>query len=100
MHNPFVPETLEGWSVLHMMYRIKWNDLRAVAEEGVRSPRSDGPEAVAEEFEALLRRTVGREMVVIDAWSNRIHSVDLTDARRADCGTCGRREFEFVHAQC
>ena len=32
MHNPFVPETLEGWSVLHMMYRIRWNELRAVAD--------------------------------------------------------------------
>src|SRR5690348_4783708 len=31
MHNPFVPETLEGWSVLHMMYRIKWNELRAIS---------------------------------------------------------------------
>ena len=24
MHNPFVPETLEGWSALHLMYRIDW----------------------------------------------------------------------------
>ena len=32
MHNPFVPETLEGWSVLHMMYRIKWNELRGVGD--------------------------------------------------------------------
>lgn len=28
MHNPFVPETLEGWSVLHLMYRIRWDRLR------------------------------------------------------------------------
>jgi chlorite dismutase len=28
MHNPFVPETLEGWSVLHLMYRVKWDLLR------------------------------------------------------------------------
>ncbi len=28
MHNPFVPETLEGWSVLHLMYRIRWDQLR------------------------------------------------------------------------
>ena len=27
MHNPFVPETLEGWSVLHLMYRIAWGRL-------------------------------------------------------------------------
>ena len=24
MHNPFVPETLEGWSVLHLMFRVNW----------------------------------------------------------------------------
>ena len=28
MHNPFVPETLEGWSVLHLMYRVRWEQLR------------------------------------------------------------------------
>jgi hydrogen peroxide-dependent heme synthase len=27
MHNPFVPETLEGWSALHLMYRIDWSRL-------------------------------------------------------------------------
>jgi chlorite dismutase len=31
MHNPFVPETLEGWSVLHLMYRVKWDRLRSIA---------------------------------------------------------------------
>jgi peroxiredoxin len=29
MHNPFVPETLEGWSVLHLLYRLDWAGLRA-----------------------------------------------------------------------
>jgi peroxiredoxin len=28
MHNPFVPETLEGWSILHLMYRVRWDRLR------------------------------------------------------------------------
>ena len=28
MHNAFVPETLEGWSVLHLMYRVRWDRLR------------------------------------------------------------------------
>ena len=27
MHNPFVPETHEGWSVLHLMYRVEWGRL-------------------------------------------------------------------------
>src|ERR1051325_4199927 len=31
MHNPFVPETLEGWSVLHLMYRVRWDRLRSAA---------------------------------------------------------------------
>jgi chlorite dismutase len=31
MHNPFVPETLEGWSVLHLMYRVRWDELRTLA---------------------------------------------------------------------
>jgi chlorite dismutase len=33
MHNPFVPETLEGWSVLHLMYRIRWDRLRGQEED-------------------------------------------------------------------
>jgi len=31
MHNPFVPETLEGWSVLHLMYRLRWDRVRSLA---------------------------------------------------------------------
>ena len=31
MHNPEVPETLEGWSVLHLMYRVRWDRLRDVS---------------------------------------------------------------------
>lgn len=30
MHNPFVPETLEGWSVLHLMYRVDWERLKGI----------------------------------------------------------------------
>ena len=33
MHNPFVPETLEGWSVLHLMYRLQWDQLRVRSAE-------------------------------------------------------------------
>jgi len=29
-HNPFVPETLEGWSVLHLMYRVRWDRVRGL----------------------------------------------------------------------
>jgi peroxiredoxin len=27
VHNPFVPETLEGWAALHLMYRVDWGRL-------------------------------------------------------------------------
>jgi peroxiredoxin len=33
MHDPNVPETLEGWSVLHQMYRIRWSDWRRLSEK-------------------------------------------------------------------
>ncbi len=32
MHNPFVPETLEGWAMLHQMFRVRWPLWRALAE--------------------------------------------------------------------
>ncbi len=52
LHNPFVPETLEGWSVLHQMFRVRWPELRrigaAAREELARSAQgmfAAGPEA-------------------------------------------------------
>jgi len=33
MHNPFVPETLEGWSLLHLMYRVRWDRMRTLGED-------------------------------------------------------------------
>src|SRR5688572_23224788 len=35
MHNPLVPETLEGWSVLHLMYRIRWEQLRSMPADSL-----------------------------------------------------------------
>jgi peroxiredoxin len=40
VHNPFVPETLEGWSVLHLMYRLDWGRL-ADASTGDRRQMAD-----------------------------------------------------------
>src|SRR5438445_10681726 len=31
MHDPRVPETLEGWSVLHQMFRVRWDPWAALA---------------------------------------------------------------------
>lgn len=33
MHNPFVPETLEGWSVLHLMYCVDWSKAQGYSPE-------------------------------------------------------------------
>ena len=39
MHDPRVPETLDGWSLLHQMFRIRWEVWRALAE-GERKERA------------------------------------------------------------
>ncbi|MFQ5877464.1 MAG: hydrogen peroxide-dependent heme synthase [Acidobacteriota bacterium] len=52
MHNPHVPETLEGWSVLHQMFRVRWADLKALPAER--------RERIAEEAASLLLPAEGR----------------------------------------
>ena len=47
MHNPLVPETLEGWSVLHLMYRVRWDRLRDVSEQDRRQLADDAVRALA-----------------------------------------------------
>ena len=45
MHNPLVPESLEGWSILHLMFRVRWDrlrgagatDLQRMADEAIRA---------------------------------------------------------------
>lgn len=54
MHNPFVPETLEGWSALHLMYRIDWGRLRDTSPEARR-------EMAAEMTSALESTTTAPE---------------------------------------
>ncbi len=59
MHNPQVPETLEGWSVLHQLFRIRrerWRGLppaerRAIGQEAAKllggmESRAEGPSAL------------------------------------------------------
>jgi hydrogen peroxide-dependent heme synthase len=46
MHNPSVPETLEGWSVLHHMFRVNWPKLRALSQ----SVRTEIVAEAAQEF--------------------------------------------------
>jgi chlorite dismutase len=47
MHNPFVPETLEGWSLLHLLYRIRWDTLRPVLEPDRDRMAADAVQALA-----------------------------------------------------
>ena len=52
MHNPQVPETLEGWSVLHQMFRVRWDAWKSLPS-GVRG-------TVAGEAVALVQPLEGR----------------------------------------
>ena len=47
MHNPFVPETLEGWSVLHLMYRVRWDRLRHAPASDVQQMADEAMKALA-----------------------------------------------------
>jgi chlorite dismutase len=47
MHNPLVPETLEGWSVLHLMYRVRWERLRALAAADLQRLADEAVRALA-----------------------------------------------------
>jgi len=47
MHNPAVPETLEGWSILHLMYRVRWDRVRALAESDRRRMADEAIGALA-----------------------------------------------------
>src|SRR5687767_15054998 len=47
MHNPLVPETLEGWSVLHLMYRIRWEQLRSMPADSLQQLADEAARALA-----------------------------------------------------
>src|SRR5688572_12347109 len=36
-HNPSVPETFEGWSLLHLMFRVRWDKVRNEAPDFLQS---------------------------------------------------------------
>ena len=54
MHDPRVPETLEGWSVLHQMFRLRWSEWRAL-------PAPDRGTRAAEAAQALAGMQRGAE---------------------------------------
>ena len=47
MHNPLVPETLEGWSVLHLMYRVRWDRIRGAGDADLGRMADDAVRALA-----------------------------------------------------
>ena len=55
MHDPRVPETLEGWSVLHQMFRVRWEAFRALPE----ADRRARAEAAAAAFPEMARGDEG-----------------------------------------
>lgn len=40
MHDPRVPETLEGWAILHQMFRVRWPEWRAL-DAAARAARAE-----------------------------------------------------------
>ena len=55
MHDPRVPETLEGWSLLHQMFRVRWEAWQQLAQ-AERRTRAD---ATAAEWGAWARGEEG-----------------------------------------
>ncbi|HKE85126.1 MAG TPA: hydrogen peroxide-dependent heme synthase [Vicinamibacterales bacterium] len=47
MHNPLVPESLEGWSILHLMYRVRWDRLRQTPATEVQQLADEAMKALA-----------------------------------------------------
>jgi chlorite dismutase len=47
MHDPRVPETLEGWSLLHQMYRVRWEAWRALPDAQRRERAAASADALA-----------------------------------------------------
>jgi adenylyltransferase/sulfurtransferase len=37
-----------------------------------------------------------KRLITINAWTGRYHAVDLSDALRADCLTCGQAKYQFL----
>jgi len=60
MHDPRVPETLEGWSVLHQMFRIRWPEWRVRPEDRRRRLAAEAAEALA----SMRRGEVGTTVPV------------------------------------
>ena len=47
MHDPRVPETLEGWSVLHQMFRVRWSEWEALGASDQEQKASEAARVLA-----------------------------------------------------
>jgi chlorite dismutase len=47
MADPQVPETLEGWSLLHQVFRVRWGEWRALAESDRRAIACEAAQALS-----------------------------------------------------
>jgi hydrogen peroxide-dependent heme synthase len=47
MHNPLVPETLEGWSLLHLMYRVGWDSVRRLGDDDLQRMSDEAVRALS-----------------------------------------------------
>jgi hydrogen peroxide-dependent heme synthase len=60
MHDPRVPETLEGWSVLHQMFRVRWPEWRVRPQDLRRRLAAEAEEAL----DAMRRGATGTTVPV------------------------------------
>jgi peroxiredoxin len=60
MHDPRVPETLEGWCVLHQMFHVRWTDWRGVSADKRKRLAREAAAALA----AMQRGAAGRSVPV------------------------------------
>src|SRR5688500_10476708 len=47
MHDPRVPETLEGWSLLHQMFRVRFSEWRARPEPDRKAMAAEAAEVLS-----------------------------------------------------
>jgi chlorite dismutase len=46
MHNPLVPETLDGWSLLHLMCKVRWDRVRELSDTALHDLANDATQAL------------------------------------------------------
>jgi peroxiredoxin len=87
VHNPFVPETLEGWGLLHQTFRIRWAELRRLSA----AARTE----LAAEAVAFIRTSAGDASVKVGE-----NSVEGESGRTALVQLLGHKgDLMLIHAR-